>query len=196
MILRTIYTFLVFCIATTIFADELKTQTGSENIRTATLAGSSHGTAGELLRLHNEKRKEHGRQPLRLNFRLSLAAQKYAEYLSTNEKFEHNADGRSAGKRIEAEGYKWGAWNENLAKGMRRPAKAVDGWMKSEGHRESILSDQVEVGFGVFEDVWVAVFATNLNDYIKKKRKQAELRRQREAQTSQGTDERTNQQPK
>jgi len=132
------------------------------------LASPPKETAAELLRLHNSVRTEAGKPELRLNERLSSAAQRFAEFLSKARKYEHDADGRTPAARIEAEGYDWGTWSENIGWGTKEPADVMRTWINSEGHRVNILGEEKEVGFGISKDVWVAVFATQLKEVDKK----------------------------
>ena len=42
--------------------------------------------------------------------------------------------------RIQAQGYSYSTWGENIAAGYASPESVVDGWMNSEGHRANILN--------------------------------------------------------
>jgi len=117
-------------------------------------------SASQLLSLHNAERKKARRPALKLNAKLSAAAQKYAEYLYRAGKFSHTADGRTPWQRITATGYRYKAAGENLAKGYPNAKAVTNAWMHSSGHRANILnSSYTEVGFGVYRGVWVADFA-------------------------------------
>lgn len=120
-------------------------------------------TAEKLLDLHNAQRSKEGAPPLRIDPKLTAAAQAYAEFLARTGKFSHNADG-GPGSRIKENGYKGGAYGENIARGQRSPDSVVDGWMHSEGHRKNILNKSYhDVGFGYAvgakgQIVWVTDF--------------------------------------
>ena len=72
-----------------------------------------------LLREVNMQRELNGAGPLRLNKRLSAAAQKYAEDMAKRDFFDHRSpDGRGYQERITSEGYQWRAIAENLGAGL------------------------------------------------------------------------------
>ena len=59
--------------------------------------------------------------------------------------------GNTARERVTNSGYAWMAIGENLAFGICTAQAAVDGWMKSEGHRENLLyPDFTHTGLGVY----------------------------------------------
>jgi uncharacterized protein YkwD len=93
--------------------------------------------------------------------RLDKAAQKYAEFLARTGKFDHDADGRNCGQRAIAAGFDARVVCENLYAcevpgGITSDdlaAAAVDGWMKSPGHRKNLLDGRVSaIGIGVAND--------------------------------------------
>ncbi len=176
---RVLMAALTWCAIMSVHADEPATPLSktADSEKKIVLASPPPKVAAELLRLHNAVREANKKPPLRLNPNLSSAAQKFAAYLAKHRNYDHNADGRTPDQRIDAEGYQWGAWSENIAWGMRDPATAVKVWMNSPGHRENILSEQSEIGFGIFDDVWVADFGTSLKEVAeleKKKREETE----------------------
>lgn len=156
----------------------------SNKVKNVKLAAPPAKLASELLRLHNLIRAKNKKPGFRLDATLSSTAQKYAHFMAKNKKYGHSVDGRTPDKRIDAEGYNWGNYGENIAWGMESPSKAVEIWMNSPSHRENILADKTEVGFGVVEDVWVAVFATPLDEYIEKKKKERKAAASRAASSS------------
>lgn len=125
----------------------------------------------ELLREVNTQRELNGKQPLRLNSRLTGAAQKHAENMSENDFFDHlSPDGRGVMERVTKEGYHWRAIAENIGAGLSSPKSTVTAWMKSRGHRDNLLNGEFnEVGIGYFQPLqnetkpryshyWVIVF--------------------------------------
>ena len=69
----------------------------------------------ELLREVNIQREHNGKQPLRLNSRLTAAAQKHAKNMSENNFFGHlSPDGHGVTERVTKEGYLWRAIAENI----------------------------------------------------------------------------------
>ena len=161
---------ILFCffVVTVLAVEPAKQETPTAPNEKTALANPHEETAKELLRLHNAARKKAGKPALRLNARLSSAAQRFAEFLAKSRKYEHDADGRTPAERIDAEGYEWSSWSENIAWGTREPAEVMKTWINSKEHRVNILGDEKEVGFGICEDVWVADFATQLKVASKK----------------------------
>lgn len=120
-------------------------------------------TRAALLRQHNKERKDEGKKPLKLNARLTVAAQEYADYLAKSGKFSHTAKGTMS-SRIKDAGYKPKAVGENIAVGQSSATSVVRSWMDSEGHKKNILRKEfTEVGFGIAQDkkgrlLWVTDF--------------------------------------
>jgi uncharacterized protein YkwD len=105
-----------------------------------------------LCLLNNERRK-HGIRPFRADSRLTRASQRYANFMSRRNIFDH---GDFVG-RIKAARYLKGARGytvgENIAWGSwdyATPENIVDSWMHSPGHRANILNGRFrEIGLGV-----------------------------------------------
>ena len=124
----------------------------------------------EVLARINAERRRASLPPLLLNPRLELAAQRHAEDMLTRSYFAHRApDGKTVRERARRAGYEWQAIGENLAEGQQTPAEAVEGWMRSAGHRENILNrtyTETGVGLSVGRDphngeyriLWVQTF--------------------------------------
>lgn len=123
----------------------------------------SNQTRLELLQLHNIARLGRNKPPLQHNVKLSIAAQKYAEYLAKSGKFSHTARG-TVSSRVNRTGYDQIAIGENIAAGQTTAKQVVQGWMRSDGHRKNMLNQRfTEVGFGIARDsngrlVWVTDF--------------------------------------
>lgn len=110
----------------------------------------SDGLATAVVELTNVERVRHGCPELRVDDRLTAAAQGHSEDMAERNYFSHESpEGEGPGERARAEGYPW--WSgENIARGYRTAAAVVDGWMDSEGHRANILNcDSVAIGVGV-----------------------------------------------
>lgn len=127
----------------------------------------------ELLSLVNAKRAETGLAPLRENASLTTSAKIYAEEMAKGNFFGHvSPTGKTLKERIEASGF-YDAFltsdcqctrkyliGENLARGQRTVAQAMDAWMASPSHRGAILHpDFQEIGFGISAGYWVEHFA-------------------------------------
>ena len=117
--------------------------------------GSTSGMVG----LINAERARHGLGPVRENARLSNAALAHAADMVANDYFSHTgANGSRFTERASAAGYDC-AGSENLAFGQDTVAIVMTAWIESPGHhRNIIMADAKEVGFGRVNDVWVQMF--------------------------------------
>ncbi|MEU8764465.1 CAP domain-containing protein [Streptomyces sp. NPDC048659] len=124
---------------------------GSAQPVTRVAARSAAQYIDQVLSLANSERRKAGCDPLRSDGKLRKAAQRHADDMSDREYYAHNSpEGRTPGERITAAGYDWSTWGENIFRGPHTAAEAVQGWMKSEGHRKNILNCAFkEVGVGV-----------------------------------------------
>jgi uncharacterized protein YkwD len=106
--------------------------------------------ADDVVAYTNEVRQRAGLPPLRGNDRLATAAMAHAKQMAREDTLSHVLDGKNAGDRIAAAGYRFSCWGENLAwlKGYDDPAaEAVKGWLDSPGHRRNLLHpDFTEIG--------------------------------------------------
>jgi len=153
-----------------IFMDE----SGNFNL---TLRGSSdasdyyEGTANdyiwEILRIVNQERENNNLSPLTLSQGLvdatSIRAQEIEEYYSHT-----RPDGTSC---LTALTKSYNYTGENIAAGQTSPAKVMDSWMNSPGHRANILnSNYKKLGVGYYYDSssyykyhWVQMFGGDLS---------------------------------
>jgi len=105
--------------------------------------------------LINRERRAHGLAPLRADRRLARAATRHSRRMVRLSFFDHVGPGGSTmHKRVEAAGYtRWRTLGENIAWGagpLASPARIVAAWMRSPGHRRTILDARLrEVGVGV-----------------------------------------------
>lgn len=99
----------------------------------------------------NRERAAHGLRPLRVNTRLSLAADDRIADLFAKHYFNHvSPDGIQPFVWAQRRGYDYSVIGENLATGYRSASGVVDGWMHSPGHRANILGrDFDEVGVAI-----------------------------------------------
>jgi uncharacterized protein YkwD len=106
----------------------------------------------QVVQQTNALRRERGLPPLALNTQLSRSAQTYTKAMATQDFFSHTgADGSTWQQRILATGYDFSSAAENLAIGYATPDRVIQGWMNSPGHRDNMLSVQVqEIGVGYF----------------------------------------------
>ena len=111
-----------------------------------------------ILCLHNKIRVEHGLPSLKENTRLRATATGHSSEMIQDGYFAHDSqNGTSFSDRILAGRYvkRNAAWTlgENLAWGtgeLSTPAKIMDEWMHSAGHRANILKGAYrEIGIGI-----------------------------------------------
>ncbi len=103
-----------------------------------------------MLAITNQERADAGCKALKLDSKLTKAAQSHSEDMAKNNYFDHNSqDGRSPFDRMSDAGYKFSAAAENIAMGQQTPAAVMDAWMNSPGHKANILNcDYTEMGLG------------------------------------------------
>jgi len=105
----------------------------------------------KLYQLTNEERQKNNLPPLSLNSALSLAAQRKAENMLTENYWSHySPDGKTPWDFISGAGYKYEYAGENLAKNFLFSSGVVDAWMNSTTHRGNILKKEyTEVGYAI-----------------------------------------------
>jgi uncharacterized protein YkwD len=120
------------------------------------LAGRDLRTAEEeIIRLTNDLRRQHGLVPLTRNPQLDRAALGHTMEMVEHDFLDHV--GRHSGSRLkdraQLAGYGHGMLlGENLARGQRTPAEAVQGWLGSPGHRANLLHPSFrEIGVACLE---------------------------------------------
>jgi len=89
------------------------------------------------------------------NDALNRAAQAHSQAMAEGDFFSHidPSTGSTPADRITAAGYAWASIAENIGMGNASPQAAVDGWIKSEGHRANILNpDFRDTGVGYVYD--------------------------------------------
>jgi uncharacterized protein YkwD len=106
--------------------------------------------AQTLVAAMNRQRAAHGLGPLRLESRLTMAANDRVQDMLEKRYFNHvSPDGIQPFTWVSQRGYRYRTVGENLALGYRGAA-VVDGWMRSPGHRENILQSSFnEVGIAI-----------------------------------------------
>jgi uncharacterized protein YkwD len=79
--------------------------------------------------------------PLAWNDKLLAAAAAHSQDMAQNNYFAHSSqNGTTFDKRITSAGYNWSAAGENIAAGYRTVSDVMQGWLKSEGHCQNIMS--------------------------------------------------------
>ncbi|MFD3539174.1 CAP domain-containing protein [Streptomyces sp. NPDC058662] len=109
------------------------------------------GAQAEVLALVNKERAAVGCSALTVNAKLTKAAQDHSADMAAHGTMSHTgSDGSDAGARITRAGYEWRTYGENVAYGYSTPAKVMEGWMNSPGHKRNILDcSYKEIGIGL-----------------------------------------------
>jgi uncharacterized protein YkwD len=95
----------------------------------------------------NRFRAEHGLPPVKPAPALTAAAEEFAQFMARNDKYGHEADGRTPVLRAEAHGYRYCLLAENIAyqyssEGFRLDELArrfSTAWEESPAHRHNLL---------------------------------------------------------
>ncbi|MFF4603406.1 CAP domain-containing protein [Streptomyces sp. NPDC001339] len=126
-------------------------------------APASKATA-RVLELVNSERGKAGCAPLKLNTKLTKAAQDHSEDMAEHRDMSHTgSDGSAPEERITRAGYQWSSYGENVAYGYSTPESVMEGWMTSPGHKRNILDCSFkEIGVGLAQpgDYWTQDFGT------------------------------------
>lgn len=108
-------------------------------------------------------------RPVRIDARLNRAAEDFARLMATRDFFAHNSpDGSDPGDRIDAAGYDWRTYGENIAAGYTDAASVVRGWIESPGHCKNLMNPSfTHLGLGwaydadsTYGSYWVQDFAS------------------------------------
>jgi uncharacterized protein YkwD len=104
----------------------------------------------QVVNLVNTERLDAGCDPVRIDARLSQAAQDHSDDMAERDYFYHTTpEGVSFSERIVGAGYSTpGA--ENIARGQQNAEQVMKSWMESDGHRANILNcDLNAIGIGI-----------------------------------------------
>jgi uncharacterized protein YkwD len=109
----------------------------------------------QVVALANNARAQAGCGPLRVDARITAAAQAHSDDMAANHYFSHDSlDGRSFADRLRAAGYP-SPGGENIAQGQRTAQSVHNAWMNSSGHRANILNcGFTAIGMGVNQSAW------------------------------------------
>lgn len=114
-----------------------------------------------VVTLTNAARQDAGCGPLKIDARLTAAAQAHASDMASRDYFEHTSqNGTTFDQRIRNAGYP-SPGAENIAKGADTADEVVELWMNSPGHRANILNcDLAAIGVGLDRNgfYWVQDF--------------------------------------
>lgn len=110
-----------------------------------------------IVELTNKERQRLGLSPLKLNAKLSQAAQAKAADMFAKNYWAHNApNGREPWSFILDSGYSYLHAGENLARDFNNSDSVVEAWMKSPTHRANLISSK-------YQDIGVAVVDGKIN---------------------------------
>ncbi len=130
----------------------------------------ARGPEAGVLAMINAERVQHGCKPLRVEARLSEAAERQSRGMAERHYFSHNApDGSTPGRRVKDTGYVYQMVGENIEINSDDPEAVVSTWMNSPGHRQNILMCAFkETGIAMYQAddsgaYWTQVFAMPLN---------------------------------
>lgn len=123
-------------------------RTSSKNI--GVLAYATNVSPSGLLDSTNEARSKNNKKPLKINSRLTKAAQAKAEDMTRRNYWSHDTpDGKTPWTFVNKFNYKYKKAGENLAYGFFDSSQVVSGWLNSPSHKENVLDENYsEVGFG------------------------------------------------
>jgi uncharacterized protein YkwD len=91
-----------------------------------------------ILAAINGTRARNGRPPLKYNSKLEVAARSQANLMAQKDQLSHNL-GVTLRQRVTNAGYE-GAVGENVAGGQKSLEQAIQGWLDSPAHRNTLLS--------------------------------------------------------
>lgn len=98
--------------------------------------------------------------PVSWNSKLARAAYVHSTDMNKKNYFSHTApDGSNPGTRIEAAGYKWKAYGENIGHNYPDEKAVVEGWLLSENHCKTIMDGRfTEMGAARSGPYWTQDF--------------------------------------
>jgi uncharacterized protein YkwD len=90
------------------------------------------------------------------NGTLEKAAWLHSKDMKEKKYFDHLApDGVNPGQRLDAVGYNWTWYGENIASGFTEEQAVVLGWLSSPKHCQNMMSPNfTEMGVGRYETLW------------------------------------------
>ncbi len=96
------------------------------------------------------------------NDKLELAAYKHSSEMYRSSNFTHvSADGSNGGVRLDAVGYTWTAYGENIGMGYQNENQVVDAWIKSPTHCKNMMNkDYKEMGVAKVGSYWTQDFGS------------------------------------
>ena len=98
--------------------------------------------------------------PVSWNDLLEKAALSHSTDMSRSRFFSHTSPTNGkAGARLQAAGYNWRTYGENIALGYEGEKEVVEGWLKSPGHCANIMNPAYkEMGAAKVDGYWTQEF--------------------------------------
>lgn len=114
-------------------------------------APAASGATAKVVALVNSERAKVGCSAVKVNAKLTKAAQDHSQDMAAHKNMSHTgSDGSNPGDRITRAGYSWSTYGENVAYGYSTPESVMQGWMTSPGHKANILNCSFkEIGVGL-----------------------------------------------
>lgn len=148
----------------------------TKTVKITTARSETEDWGMRVLELTNNIRAEHNLAPLIWDDALAAIAKKHCEDMAERDYFSHDTpEGKSPFDRMKESGIRYVYAGENIAAGHYSPEEAVNSWMKSDGHRENILSPNYKslgVSFargGSYGIYWAQEFASFSEKAVTKK---------------------------
>ncbi|WP_111643889.1 CAP domain-containing protein [Paranoxybacillus vitaminiphilus] len=116
--------------------------------------------AKQILDITNVVRQRHGVEMVRWDEKTSKAAYEHSKDMKENQFFSHESPLHGDLKdRLVSSGVNFQIAGENIAAQYVDGAAAVEGWLNSESHRETLLNEQfTHLGVGVFDKYYTQNF--------------------------------------
>lgn len=161
---------------TTLLFDDIRVEARDDGTSTPPTPDGPDLKAFEarVFELTNAFRVQNGRPALENDARLNDAAEGWSASMAQGDFFRHG----DTATLIEAEGYDWRTWGENIAGGQQTPEAVVNAWINSPGHRANMLSTNFrDIGIGHvyvendggavrYKHYWTQMFATEQGDTL------------------------------
>lgn len=118
----------------------------------------------EVVKLVNKERSRRGLQTLQANWEIARVARYKSQDMINKRYFSHiSPTYGSPFKMMESFGIRFSAAGENIAYGQNTPARVMNAWMNSPGHRANILSRTYSrIGVGLAKNKYGVCYWTQL----------------------------------
>jgi|GEM_PF-2198579 uncharacterized protein YkwD len=117
-------------------------------VRQANLTQNAASGASAAAQI-NTIRARAGLPPVQRNAKLDAAAHAQASFMAANRIMTHKGrNGSDVGQRVSSTGYTWCTVAENVSRGYRTEARAIEAWRVSPGHYRNLVNHRV-TQFGI-----------------------------------------------